>query len=293
MPLNHVLMVLNPISGDINKDEIEVLLRAFCESRHISFDLYKTVGGETDEQHIRDYQKQHAVDAIIAVGGDGTVNLVAKILIGQHTPMGIVPLGSGNGLSKDLKIPQTVPEALAVIEKINPLPIDTLTVNGLPCVHIADVGFNAVIVDRYSKEDSRGFATYAWSTMREFADYEPGQYEISTDGGNFEGLAFMVAFTNANAFGSNTKINPAGVIDDGKFEVCILKEFPKLEGVGVLYRLLTGEIDQSLHTEIIRCTRATIRNPQRQLMQIDGEPVESVETIEIVIQPASLHVLVP
>ncbi len=293
MPLNHVLVVLNPISGDIDKDEIVTLLTTFCESRQTAFELYKTVGDEMDEQYIRDYQRQHPVDALVAVGGDGTVNLVAQILIGQSTPLGIVPLGSGNGLSKDLKIPQTLTEALAVIEKFNPMPIDTLTVNGLPCVHIADVGFNAVVVDRYAKEETRGFATYAWSTMREFADYQPGHYQIATNGGDFEGLAFMVAFTNANAFGSNTIINPAGIINDGKFEVCILKEFPKFEGVGVLYRLLTGDIDRSLHTETIHCTRATIHNPQRQLMQIDGEPMKSVETIEVAIRPASLNVLVP
>ncbi len=293
MPLNHVLVVLNPISGDINKDEIETLFEVFCKSCGTDFNLYRTIGGPTDEQYIRDYQRQHPVDAVVAVGGDGTVNLVAKILIGQSTPLGIVPLGSGNGLSKDLKIPQRLTEALAVIEKFNAMPIDTLTVNGLPCVHIADVGFNAVVVDRYAKEDTRGFATYAWSTMREFADYQPGHYQVTTDGGDFEGLAFMVAFTNANAFGSNTIINPAGIINDGKFEVCILKEFPKFEGVGVLYRLLTGGIDQSLHTETIHCTRATIRNPQRQLMQIDGEPMESVETIEVAIRPGSLNVLVP
>lgn len=293
MPLNHALVVINPISGDIDKDEIETLLKAFCESRQTAFELYKTVGDETDEHYIRDYQKRHPVDAVVAVGGDGTVNLVAKMLIGSSVPMGIVPLGSGNGLSKDLKIPQTLPESLAVIEKFNAMPIDTLAVNGLPCVHIADVGFNAVIVDRYAKEDTRGFATYAWSTMREFADYQPAHYQIVTDNGGFEGLAFMVAFTNANAFGSNTIINPAGIINDGKFEVCILKEFPKFEGVGVLYRLLTGDIDQSLHTENIKCTRATIHNPQHQLLQIDGEPMESVETIEVAIRPGSLNVLMP
>ncbi len=290
-----VLMVFNPISGDgIDKEAIELMIKVFCDQAGISMTMYKTTGDlKADEQAIQEYIRTEKPDAAVAVGGDGTVSLVANLLIGQSTPMGIIPLGSGNGLSKDLGIPQETEEALYVIQSFVVKPIDTLVINGLPCVHIGDIGFNAVIVDRFTKDEGRGFTTYAWNTVKEFGDYQPKHYRVVTDRSGFEGEAFMIAFTNANAFGSNTTINPSGVIDDGVFEICIIKSFPKLEGVGILYRLLTGEIDQSMHYEIIQCTQATIQNPERELLQIDGEPQTSVETIEVTIRPGSLHVIVP
>jgi YegS/Rv2252/BmrU family lipid kinase len=295
MQLQNVLMVFNPISGDdIDKESIELAIKVFCDQAGIGLTFYKTTGDlAADHQSIQEFIENQHPDAVIAVGGDGTVSLVANLLINHSTPMGIIPLGSGNGLSKDLSIPQEVEEALEVIRHFQVKPIDTLVVNGLPCVHISDIGFNAVIVDRFDKDEGRGFTTYAWNTVKEFGDYQPKHYQVQTDQGDFEGEAFMIAFTNANAFGSNTTINPSGVIDDGIFEICIIKSFPKLEGVGILYRLLTGEIDQSMHYEIIQCTRAAIQNPDMELLQIDGEPQEAVATVEVTIRPSSLRVIVP
>lgn len=290
-----LLMVFNPISGDdIDKDEIELLIKVFCDEQGIDVAIYKTTGDlKSDQQFIQQYIHTESPNAVVAVGGDGTVSLVSNLVIGKSIPMGIIPLGSGNGLSKDLGIPQGTGEALQVIQKFNIKPIDTLIINGLPCVHIGDIGFNAVIVDRFDKDEGRGITTYAWNTVKEFSDYQPKQYKVTTNQGNFEGAAFMIAFTNANAFGSNTTINPGGIIDDGLFEICIIKSFPKLDGVGILYRLLTGEIDQSMHYEIIQCTQASIHNPEMELLQIDGEPLEATDPVNISINPGSLHIIIP
>ncbi|MDJ1483685.1 diacylglycerol kinase family protein [Cytophagaceae bacterium YF14B1] len=290
-----LLIVFNPISGDnIDKDEIELLIKVFCDEERIDFSIYKTTADQKNDQKvILKYIEDEHPDAVVAVGGDGTVSLVANLLIGKPIPMGILPLGSGNGLSKDLKIPQETTEALHIIQNFQIQTIDTLTINGLPCVHIGDIGFNAVIVDRFTKDEGRGLTTYAWNTVKEFTDYQPKQYKVVTDNGEFEGTAFMIAFTNANAFGSNATINPTGIINDGLFEICIIKEFPKLEGVGILYRLLVGDIDQSMHYEIIQCTKASISNPDLELIQIDGEPIDATEIVDISINPSSLHIIVP
>jgi len=295
MQPQQLLVIFNPISGDnTDKEAIELLIKVFCDQAGIGLAMYKTTGDlQADQQAIYSYLQSDNPDAVVAVGGDGTVSLVANLLMHQSVPMGIVPLGSGNGLSKDLGIPQNAEEALSVIQHFNIKAIDTLLVNNLPCVHISDIGFNALIVDRFAKDEGRGITTYAWNTFKEFSDYQPKHYTISTDNGDFDGEAFMVAFTNANAFGSNTTINPSGVIDDGKFEVCIIRSFPKLQGVGILYRLLTGEIDQSMHYDIIQCTHARIHNPQRELLQIDGEPLEAVEEVTVAINTGSLRVIVP
>lgn len=291
-PPKNLLLVINPISGDTDKDEIMARIEDFCSDHRMGLTFLKTTGDAADDQNsIREFIKTTAPDAVVAVGGDGTVHLVATALIGTNVPLGIVPLGSGNGFSKDLKIPQEVDEALELLRRFHVATLDTLVVQGVPCIHLSDVGFNALVVQRFTEDTTRGFTTYAWHTLREYLGYEPHHYEVITDQGSFSGKAFMVAIANANTFGSNATINPIGRMDDGLFEICVLEEFPKLEGFSILYQLFNSEINQSLRARFFQCTRATIHNPELALLQVDGEVMETAETIEAGIRPASLRVI--
>jgi len=287
-----LLFVINPISGDIDKSETEQLLKDFCAVNQFGFSLYQTTG-EDDKIKLEAQISQLRPNAVIAVGGDGTVNLAGTSLIGKEIALGIVPLGSGNGLSKDLKIPQDFDAALEVIAEFYIHAIDTLELNGHPSLHLSDAGFNALIVKRFSEGETRGLAGYAFHVLREYVNYQPKYYEVITDREEFKGKAFMVTVANANMFGSNATINPTGKVDDGEFEVCILEEFPKAEGVAILYDLYTAGIHTSLRSRILHCTRATIFNMEGELTQIDGEPVELGKTIEVTIKPQSLRILLP
>ncbi len=291
-PQKHLLFVINPISGDIDKSEMEQQLKEFCGVNHFQFSLYQTTG-QDDCLHLQQLIDETKPDAVIAVGGDGTVNLVGTTLIGKDVALGIIPQGSGNGLSKDLKIPQDTEAALEVIAGFNVHPIDTLEINGHPSLHLSDLGFNALIVKRFSEGEKRGLAAYAFHVVKEYVSYEPKYYEITTDREEFKGNAFMVTIANANMFGSNATINPTGKVDDGVFEVCVLEEFPKTEGITILYDLFTAGIHTSLRSRIMHCTQATIRNTMHEVTQIDGEPVELEETIQATIRPHSLKVILP
>jgi diacylglycerol kinase family enzyme len=287
-----LLFVINPISGDIDKSESEQLLRDFCTVNHFDFHLYQTTGEDDKSQLQQEIERVHP-DAVIAVGGDGTVNLAGTALIGKDIALGIVPLGSGNGLSKDLKIPQDFEAALEVIAGFNVHPIDTLELNGHPSLHLSDAGFNALIVKRFSEGEKRGLASYAFHVVREYVNYQPRYYEIKTDREEYKGKAFMVTVANANMFGSNATINPTGKVDDGEFEVCILEEFPKAEGVAILYDLFTAGIHTSLRSQILHCRQASIFNAEGEVTQIDGEPIDLGKHIEVRIRPASLRVILP
>jgi diacylglycerol kinase family enzyme len=230
---------------------------------------------------------------VVAIGGDGTVNLVGTMLINKNVPLGIIPQGSGNGLSKDLKIPQDFEQALAVIGQFKVSKIDTLRINGIPSLHLSDVGFNALIVKRFSEGDRRGPGAYAWNLMKEYVGYQPKEYEVITDRDHFRGKAFMVTIANANMFGSNATINPDGEVDDGIFEICILTEFPKTAGINILYQMYQSDINDSPYSHVFRCRHATIHNLEKELIQIDGEPVDTVDKLEVKILARSLQVLVP
>lgn len=289
---NNLLFVINPIAGDIEKEELEEEIHEKCREHHINCDIYRTTG-ENDKQEIKKRLNSKKYDAAYAVGGDGTVNILGSLLIGTSIPLGIVPLGSGNGLSKDLNIPQDTEDALELIHNHVVRNIDTVTLNGVPSIHLSDLGFNALVVKRFCEGDTRGPGAYAWIALQEYLGYVPKFYRIETDVENFEGEAFMVTIANANAFGSNANINPDGILNDGRFEICLIEPFPKAAGLGILYKLYTDSIDTSVYTRTISCRRATIYNTEHEVLHIDGEPVEMDEVIKIEMHPKSLKVILP
>ncbi len=287
-----ILFIINPIAGDIDKEELEGDIIAICEQHTIRYTFYKTTGDQ-DKETIRKLMQAEDFDAVFAIGGDGTVNEVASLLIGTKVALGIIPLGSGNGLSKDLKIPQDTEEALTLLYSYTEKHIDTLELNGHPSIHLSDLGFNGLVVNRFCEGDTRGPGAYAWIAMQEFMAYEPKRYQIVTDAETFDGEAFMVTIANANSFGSNANINPKGILNDGRFEICLIEPFPKAAGIGILYKLYTDSIDDSVYSRRLICKKATITNLQKEVMHIDGEPIDLGTEVKIDILPKSLKVIVP
>lgn len=292
--LRHLLFVLNPISGDIDKADLEQTITTYCTERGRTANFYHTTGTD-DLAKLREYLSKHAYDAVFAAGGDGTVSLVAEALVDKGTPLGILPLGSGNGLSKDLGIPQNPQEALDLIWRHQSRVIDTLQIGGHFSAHLADLGFNAVVVERFDQGDTRGPGAYIRIATQEFLDYEPATYHIETDEETWDGAAFMLTIANANTFGSNVVINPDSDMDDGKFEICLIEPFPNAAAPGILYDLYTSGFDTSVYTRRLCCRQASISVPGERdiLVQIDGEPKVLPNPVEVKINHHSLRVLVP
>ncbi|WP_205504546.1 diacylglycerol/lipid kinase family protein [Rufibacter psychrotolerans] len=291
--MTKVLFVINPISGDIEKGKLVEHIKSFCQQEGIAQEVFNTTG-EKDEEKLKAKIASCEPQVVCAVGGDGTVSLVAKSIIKTNTALAIIPLGSGNGLSKDIGIPQDFEAALHLLKEHKIMPIDTLDVNGLLSIHLCDMGFNALVVKRFCNGETRGPGAYAWIAMQEFMGYEPKHYTIITNGKTiFDGKAFMITITNAKAFGSNATINPTGVINDGSFEICILEPFPKASSLGILYRLYTDTIDGSVYTHRFSCREATIINHAQEVAQIDGEPEDLGQEVTFTVQPRSLRVVLP
>ena len=292
--LRHLLFVLNPVSGGIDKANLEQTVSAYCADRGRTATFYHTSGTD-DLAKLRDYLNQHPYDAVFAAGGDGTVSLVAEALVGKKIPLGILPLGSGNGLSKDLGIPQNVEQALDLIWRHQLRVIDTLQIGENFSAHLADLGFNALVVKRFDEGDTRGPGAYVRIATQEFLSYQPATYRIETEHETWEGAAFMVTIANANTFGSNVVINPDSDLDDGQFEICVIEPFPNAAAPGILYDLYTSGFDASVYTHRLCCRRASISVPGQQevLVQIDGEPKMLPSPVEVEINHRSLRVLVP
>jgi len=291
---DNFLFVINPIAGGKKKQDVPLLLGDFCKNNECLSQYYFTTGNaDKDLIQIKKSIENIKPDAVIAVGGDGTVNLTGELLVNSGLPLGIIPMGSSNGLSRDLNIPQSFEEALEVIKKFHLQPIDTLRVNGRNCFHISDFGFNASVCSRFSESLLRGKISYVWYGLQEFFSFNPFEYKIQTEHQNIEGKAFMMTVTNSNRFGTNVNINPLGEIDDGFFEISIIKPFPKFRSLKILYYLLNNSIHKSTYNRVIRCRKAVIYNKERTSFHIDGEPVVLGEKVEIEIVPKGLNVITP
>jgi diacylglycerol kinase family enzyme len=176
-----ILFIINPVSGARAKGGIEEKIEKHLDQSRYNFNIVHTGyhGHATilSEQAVKDN-----VDVIVAVGGDGSINEIAKATHGTKTMIGIIPFGSGNGLAHHLKIPFRVPKALEIINQYKVKKIDTLKINNELCISIAGVGFDALVAKRFEKMKQRGFQAYFKIILQEYLNYKPIKYKVVIDG---------------------------------------------------------------------------------------------------------------
>lgn len=287
------LFVINPIAGERDKDDFISLIESESKVYGWSYKIYMTTG-KKDALEAKKIIESFDPEVVIAVGGDGTVNMVAEMISGTGRILGIIPAGSGNGLAKDLHIPHNnLKAAFETLLHGQVKEIDTLRANQYFFMHLADIGFNAHIVKLFNKSKSRGLITYIRFVLKEFYSYPNNYYEIETDNGSFHGRAFMITIANSNQFGSNLTINPDGNWSDGQFEVIIIKRFPKKEAFMLFFRLLTKQIKFSPHCIILKCTRAKVICEKKKTLQYDGEIGKRIREANFSIQHKNLKIIVP
>jgi len=268
------------------------IVSSSLNSRHYNWEiLYSESAGHLTE--LSRAAAAECADIIAAVGGDGTLNLVAGGMIGSKSVLAVIPAGSGNGLARHLNIPIDIAESLKIIGKGKKQLIDTLTVNDRLCISIAGVGFDALVAKKFSEETRRGFFSYFKIVTNEYTYYRPRKYRMEIDGRQVVREALFVSFANTNQFGYNTIISPEASISDGLVDVCIVKKVPLWHAPRVVGLLLTRRIDSSGFVEIIRARNVKLSRNKNREVNIDGEPVKLTKDLHIAVNPGSLSVIVP
>jgi YegS/Rv2252/BmrU family lipid kinase len=285
-----ILFIINPISGNKSKKDIPNLIeKVFPNCEYYLKIVVTQFAGEATQ-----IVKQHVLkgfNKIVAVGGDGTVNEVASGLVETDAVLGIIPLGSGNGLARHLKIPLKPEKALIFIKEATPRKIDFGKINDRKFFCTTGVGFDAHIGDVFSKLEGRGFGNYIKATVSEFRRYKPQRYEISMNGTTIMRDAFLITFANASQYGNNAYIAPDADISDGKLEVAILKQFPIVTAPSMGVRLFLKNIDKSSYIETFQCESVVLKRSSSDVIHFDGEPEEMGEILNVKIVPRGLNVL--
>ncbi len=230
---------------------------------------------------------------IIAVGGDGTVNEVARALTGTDIPLGIIPYGSGNGLANHLKLPRNPEEALRLMAFGNTIAMDTLWLNDELAVSIAGMGFDARVAREYARESQRGFFTYARIAVKEYITYRQREFHISAPGIDIRQRAMLLSIANSDQFGYNTSIAPDASITDGLADITLVKKVPFTTLLITAILLFTRRINKSRYVNNLKLKECTITREKGKYINIDGEPVKMPRTIHLKVVPASLRIIVP
>ncbi len=286
----NILFVVNPISGDIDKSALIESVSQFAAKENLNIIVYTTTG-ENDIQNIEDLYTNYKPARIIVAGGDGTIKMVAEAMEKEDVILGILPAGSANGLAVDLNLPTTVEENLSIAFLNDYLAIDMISINGKKSIHLSDIGLNAALVKNYESSNVRGMWGYALQTVSTLMELDdPFIATITGDFPTIVSEARMVVVANSQKYGTGVTINPHGVMNDGKFELVVLKNMDLL----LLGKIITGNMPlDDEDVAIISTNKAQISLNVPAYFQIDGEYCGKETKLNIEILKGQMKVAIP
>jgi diacylglycerol kinase (ATP) len=282
---NRTIIIINPRAGTRGLAYFRRTLRRYPNL----FD-YSTF---SDINEFRTFIRKNFdnYDVFVAAGGDGTVNSLASELIGTNKILGVIPFGSGNGFAREMGFKSRVADLVKCIANGDVFDMDVLFVNNLPCVNVAGTGIDSFVAHDFSNLRVRGMFNYGITTLKIARIIKPFEIEIRHETGIIREKTYMVSIANTRQFGNNALIAPDAVPNDGRFDIAILKPFPKILFPFFAIRLMTGTLRNSIYLKYLVCEGTVIIKTGEKRFHIDGEPVLINDEIEISIKKKSLRVL--
>ncbi len=284
-----IIFIINPISGIGRQKHIQDMILNHLDHNLFKYSIvYSEYAGHASELSCKAVNNY---DLIVAVGGDGTINEVAKPLINTRSILGIIPAGSGNGLAHHLKIPVNIIKAIKIINSYNIKPIDTVNINKKVYLSIAGIGFDALVAKKFAKDGRRGFWTYFKLVIKEYPNYKPRKYTIKINGQTIKKKVLFISLANSDQFGFNTSIAPTAKIDDGLIDVCLVEKIPFIKAARFAHLLFTKKIDR--YIEIIKAEEVTIKRKNNKIINLDGEAIKIKKKLKVKVNHLSLNILTP
>jgi len=292
LKLDKTAFILNPFSGYTLKEKQISRISGYID-RHVKNAEIIISENKGDASEITRRKIKEGIERIIAIGGDGTVNEIARVLVDTEIALGIIPTGSGNGLARHLRIPMRFEKAVDVINHCEIKKMDCGLINGKPFFCITGIGFDAEVGHKFAKQNRRGFISYLKIILSGFRAYKPEKYTLIIDDQEIKREAFLITLANASQWGNNACISPMASVEDGLLDICVLRPFPDYMAADIGIRLLTKKIERSRYLEIFRSDKILIKSSGKTTIHYDGEPGEIRGNIEVKIIPQGLNIMVP
>lgn len=285
-----ILFVINPVSGGKEKNDWEASIREFFKDLPHSIEFY-LLRGENDKASINHHIDTLQPQKVVAVGGDGSVKMVAEIIKDKAIVLGILPAGSANGMAKELDLPQLKNEALDVIVNGREECIDVIQIDEKEiCIHLSDMGLNAMLVKYFEENSKRGMGGYIKGVFKMLWNKQKIHATITIDSETVHRKAYMIVLANASKYGTGAIINPDSKINDGYFEVVVIRKLNFLE---LLKLLITHQPFDADKVEIFSTTKLELTTLKKGYFQVDGEYRGRTKSVKAEIRPRCLKVMLP
>ena len=286
---NGFLFIINPKAGNGSASKCQHLIRKMCSKRKLRYTIKETKApGEASD--IARKGLECGFEAIVAVGGDGTVNEVGRELVSQNIPLGIIPAGSGNGLARHMKIPMNKRRAIKRIFKGRTKLIDTGTIDGHRFLNMAGIGFDAHVSKAFAQSKGRGFYNYARIILKMCSNIKRLKLKITCEDYSAENEVIMLSLANSSQFGNNAKIAPKADIADGKVDVCILKPLGIFSALFFLIKVMTSTVRKNSVFETFKTSKLQIDNTDG-LAHVDGDPIQIGKNVQVEMLHQSLKII--
>ncbi len=288
-----IQFIINPKSGGKSKSKVPNIIESYLDKSLFDYEISFT-NSEKETLSLAEACVAKNIDIIVAVGGDGTINNIAKYVKNSNSVLGIIPFGSGNGFARELKLFGSIKNSIQIINKQNIKQVDTGMVNEHFFCNLAGVGFDAHVGGLFAESTTRGFQTYIKITLNEYKKYKPKLYKIRTSNSQQQSVdAFMICVCNGPQFGNNAFIAPEAKLDDGIFDITIVKPFSFWKTPAIAVTLFSKSSKNHSFLERLKSNEFTIIRDNEDMVNIDGEPIKLGKELNFKMNPKSLKVLIP
>ena len=285
-----IVFILNPISGTHSKKEIPGLIDKLLDKEQFDYELRLTeYAGHAAE--IAKESAANGIDIVVAIGGDGTVNEVARSLVHTEAALGIIPCGSGNGLARHLCLPLDIKKAIHIINECRIENFDYGVINDLPFFCTCGMGFDAFISLKFAEAGKRGPITYVENVLKEGLNYKPETYEVEDETGAKKYKAFLIACANASQYGNNAYIAPGATMKDGLMDVIIMEPFDTLEAPQIAADLFMKTLTNNSKIKTFRTKSLKIHRTSEGAIHYDGDPVMTGKDIDVHIEHMGIKIV--
>ena len=288
-----IVFILNPHSGTDDKVRMPKLIEENINTTAYDYDIVFTEYAG----HAADIAKDCAsrgIDIVVAVGGDGTINEVARSIVHTNTALGIIPCGSGNGLARHLCIPLDPRKAISLINRACIESLDYGVINGLPFFCTCGMGFDAFISLKFAGAGKRGPMTYIENVLKEGLKYKPETYEVEIEDEKEPKKynAFLIACANASQYGNNAYIAPKATMTDGLMDVIIMEPFTAFDAPQISIDIINKTLDKNSKIKTLRAKRIHIHRSQPGAIHYDGDPIMTGKDVDVHIEERGIRIII-
>ncbi len=285
-----IVFILNPISGNHDKESLPKMIANNLDANLFSYQIkFTEYAGHAAEIALQCVNE--GTDIVVAVGGDGTVNEVARSLVHSDTALGIVPCGSGNGLARHLCLPMDIRKAIEIINHCKIESLDYGVINGMPFFCTCGMGFDAFISLKFASSKKRGPITYVENVLKEGLKYKPEIYEVEDETGTKKYKAFLIACANASQYGNNAYIAPKATMTDGLMDVIVMEPFDVFDAPQISIDIFSKTLDKNSKIKTFRAKRIHIHRNAPGAIHYDGDPIMTGTDIDVHIEERGIKII--